>query len=477
MNAPERLALGKPPAGREAGLRAIPWKLLAPLAAGVALSIAVLVFAELGHRRLEAASENVAGSFATQAAVHEVVSLLNAAETGQRGYLLTGRTEYLEPYTASGRAVDGAFRRLRDLTRMRDAERRDAVAHLNNLAGRKFAEMEGTLALYRSGGSEAALELLGTDLGRHTMDEIRATAESLTTAERASLSVAVASWQQDIDSSRLGMQLLTGFTLALLLAVWLLAAREMATRARAQAQLAQEQRRLEALVDERTAELSELSNYLHEVSEKEKSRLARDIHDELGSILVAAKMDVSWAVLRLGAADPAAAQRLERVLATLDDGVEVKRRLIEELRPTLLDHLGLGAAIQWQVGEVCARAGLAHQVNVPDDGDEPFPADVAIALYRIVQEALTNVVKYAKATRVQVDLIRDDEGVVLRIRDDGIGIPEGALRNRLSHGILGMRQRVRALEGAFSIAGAAGKGTTIEVRLPLAIDASVPPRP
>ncbi len=450
--------------------RWIPLKLLVPLAAGLALSIAILVFAELGHRRLEAASNAVAESFAMQAALHEVGALVNAAETGQRGFLLTGRAEYLEPYTAALPAIDGALKRLRDLSRSRPPDQRDLAARLNNLVGKKLLEMESTLLLYRTSGRDAALELLGTDLGRRTMDQLRETAESLINAERAGLSVASASWHQDIDASRLGMQMLTVFTIALLLVVWYMAGREMALRNRIQAELAENQRRLEGLVEERTGELSELSDYLHEVSEKEKSRLARDIHDELGSILVSAKMDVSWVIARLAKADAAAAERLERVLATLDDGVEIKRRLIEELRPTLLDNLGLGAAIQWQVGEVCGRAGLACEVSVPDDDELDCPPDVAIALFRIVQEALTNVVRYAKATQVAVDLVRAGDALILTVRDDGIGIPDGALRNRLSHGILGMRQRVRALKGEFDIRGTPGNGTVVEVQVAVPAD-------
>lgn len=441
---------------------------MAPLAAGLALSVAILVFAELGHRRLEAASNAVADSFAVQAAVHEVVALVNGAETGQRGFLLTGRAEYLDPYTASLPALEGALKRLRELVATRSSEQQDGVAQLNNLVGRKLAELESTLLLYRTSGRDAALEVVGTDQGRRTMDRLRDTAGSLMNAERAGLSVAVAGWQQDIDASRLGMQLLTGIAIALLVVVWFMAGREMALRGRTQEALAENQRRLEGVVEERTAELSELSDYLHEVSEKEKSRIARDIHDELGSILVSAKMDVSWVIARLAQADPQGAQRLERVLATLDDGVEIKRRLIEELRPTLLYNLGLGSAIQWQVGEVCSRAGLAYEANVPDDDELACPPDTAIALFRIVQEALTNTVRYAKATRVEVDLVRADGELVLTVRDDGIGIPEGALHNRLSHGILGMRQRVRALKGEFSIRGAPGRGTTVEVRVPAA---------
>ena len=172
--------------------------------------------------------------------------------------------------------------------------------------------------------------------------------------------------------------------------------------------LVDERKRLERDVSVRTAELSELSNYLQTVREEEKSRLARDIHDELGGILVGAKMDVSWVADRFKDREPEVAAKLKRALLMLDEGVEMKRRIIEELRPTLLDNLGLASAIDWQVRQVCDRAGLQCTLNL-EESDLELPPNVSIAIYRIVQEALTNIVKYAKARHVDVELSQNDE--------------------------------------------------------------------
>jgi signal transduction histidine kinase len=145
----------------------------------------------------------------------------------------------------------------------------------------------------------------------------------------------------------------------------------------------------------------------------------------------------------------------------------VKRRIIEDLRPTLLDNLGLGAALDWLVRGTCERAGLACEINL-DDGADELPPEQSIAIYRIVQEALTNVLKYAKAKRVTVDVVRSPGGVSLSFADDGVGLPDDALSNHLSHGIAGIRQRVRALHGDFTIRGTPGAGTLIDVQLPIA---------
>src|SRR5205807_4295070 len=200
------------------------------------------------------------------------------------------------------------------------------------------------------------------------------------------------------------------------------------------------------------------------------------MHDMLAGILVGAKVDVAWSIERTRGKDGAVATELERALKMLDEGVELKRRVIEDLRPTLLDNLGLAAAIDWQVRQTCERAGLKCSLDLADL-DQDFPPEVSIVLYRIVQEALTNVVKYAKAKNVNVELLRTDSGVSVIFEDDGIGLPVGAETNALSHGISGMRQRIRALKGEFRIHGRPGVGTTIEVHVPLSPQASAAKSP
>jgi hypothetical protein len=298
------------------------------------------------------------------------------------------------------------------------------------------------------------------------MDEIRAEAEALIATHRRQFEEAATRWSGDIGFARAGMEALTAVTVALLLIIWFLARRDAKQQDDRRRSVQQDKQRLEALVEERTAALSELSNHLQVVREEEKSKLARDIHDELGGILVSAKMDVAWVEQHLEDGDPKAVAKLARAQQALDDGVQIKRRIIEQLRPTLLDNLGLSAAIEWQVHEVCGSAGLQCTIDMPPD-DSSIDPHVSIALYRILQEALTNILKYARATRVSVDLGIADGFVTLRIADDGIGIPDDVQNDRLSHGIAGMRQRVKGLRGEFSIRRGPEGGTLIEVRMPL----------
>ena len=448
----------------------LPLKVLFPLVLGVALSMGILVFSELGFRRLEAANRTMAVSLEMQSTLHEMLALIVDAETSHRGYLLTSQPEYLDPYRAALPKIEDRFNRLRALgAEHASPEQGDRISRFNNLIGKKLAELEATLALYDKAGREAAFELISTGIGQRTMDQIRLTVAAMASDHSLVVSAGGARWTRDVEFARLGMQIMTGFTIALLLIVWILLRREMLQRDEKRRQLLAEQQRLETEVERRTGELSELSNYLQLVREEEKTRLARDIHDELGGVLVSAKMDVSWVEDHLTHPDPEIAAKLTRAQESLDAGVTLKRRIIEELRPSLLDNLGLGAAIEWLAHQMCDRAGIKPQINVPPD-PLTLPPAVAIALFRIVQEALTNVVKYAKAKKVDIDLMQTSEHISLVISDDGIGIPEGAQSNRLSHGISGMRHRVRGLRGEFSIHGTPGRGTMIEVTIPMPKD-------
>ncbi len=283
----------------------LPLKVLLPLVLGIIASLAIAVYAELGYRRLESANRQMAVALEMQSTLHEALALIVDAETGQRGYLLTGKEEYLAPYNSAVPKVEGVLNRLREaLVANGTPAQRESLGRLNSLVGKKLAELEAAIALYKKDGTQAAQALLETGIGKRTMDEIRAEVDGMTASHRRQLDEATNRWASDVAFARLGMQLMTAFTVALLLVVWLLARRDAQQRDDRRRSMAEDKRRLEAIVEERTAALSELSNHLQVVREDEKSKLARDIHDELGGILVSAKMDVAWVEERLKKRDP-----------------------------------------------------------------------------------------------------------------------------------------------------------------------------
>jgi signal transduction histidine kinase len=222
-------------------------------------------------------------------------------------------------------------------------------------------------------------------------------------------------------------------------------------------------RELERLVEERTRELSALSTHLQDLTEKEKAALARDLHDELGGLLTAAKMDLSWLQSRI-AGDPDIVERLHQLGAVLDEAMDVKRRVVEDLRPSLLDHFGLPTALRAYVESVCAKSDLRADIAIAAEAE--FPKDIAIALFRVVQEGMTNVVRHAHAHTVRLELEFDGELCCLALIDDGEGIDLAHPSFRWSHGLTGMRQRVRALGGRFSLDSERGRGTRLRLELP-----------
>jgi signal transduction histidine kinase len=223
---------------------------------------------------------------------------------------------------------------------------------------------------------------------------------------------------------------------------------------------------VEAEVGKRTQELSSLSAYLQAHTEREKAALARELHDELGGILTPAKMDLAWLQSRLGE-DPDFRERMGRLGALIDQGIDLKRRVIEKLRPSLLDHLGLSSALQWYVDEACRAVSIEPHLHISKTL-ERLPPDLEIALYRLVQEAVTNVVRHAKASHLDLTLERTPKGVHMTVSDDGIGIHDLDAAKRLSHGLAGMSHRVRSIGGTMDVHSLSGKGTRVELFVPLA---------
>jgi signal transduction histidine kinase len=215
----------------------------------------------------------------------------------------------------------------------------------------------------------------------------------------------------------------------------------------------------------RTRELASLSAFLQTHYEREKARLARELHDELGGILTPAKMDLSWLEARLGG-DAQYRERMARLSALIDQGIDLKRRIIEDLHPSLLDHLGLAAAVQWYVDDACSAANVQSRVTVSKL--ERLSPDLEIALYRIVQESVNNAMRHSRATRIELLVERTENGVRLCVQDNGIGIPDLERARKSSHGLVGMTHRMRAINGTLEISSREGEGTKVVAFLPLA---------
>ncbi len=228
-----------------------------------------------------------------------------------------------------------------------------------------------------------------------------------------------------------------------------------------------ESRRAEDELQKSHDQLRALAAGLQTVREEERTRVAREIHDELGQALTAMKIDLAFLMRELPGDRRQPLSRIQSLSKLADQTIDSMRRIATELRPGILDDLGLVAAVEWAANDFQARTGTKCRVGLPDV-DVPIHPECATALFRIFQETLTNVARHARATEVNVKLAKDNGDLSLEVQDNGQGIGDEQLSAPRSLGILGMRERALLLGGDLTIRGAPGKGTTVSVRIPSA---------
>lgn len=207
-----------------------------------------------------------------------------------------------------------------------------------------------------------------------------------------------------------------------------------------------------------------LAERLRRAREEERTRVSRDLHDQIGQILTAIKLDLTWMNRRLPKANEELRERLRSTIGLLNEGVQSVRNICSGLRPGVLDDLGLAAAIEWQANEFGSRTGIDCMVSVPA-ADLTLDGDQATEFFRIFQECLTNIIRHAEAKTVRVILDEQDGELVLTVADDGKGFLESDVSESL--GFLGMKERAQVCGGNLEIASSPGSGTTITLRVPM----------
>jgi signal transduction histidine kinase len=443
------------------------WQLAIIIALSVGFVVALFTVAEFGRARLAEAADDVRHAQQQWIRVVDLQQILLDAESGHRGYLLTGDPRHLAPLANARERIDTLARELAAADLGRDERVAKATRLLQSVADQKVTEMNASIALYRQQGPVAALAIADSASVQEVMGRFRELAGITRDYEQSLVERSLRNWDRELSVvRRLNLAtLVVGLVLAGLAITAML--RNMRQRHDAAVDLARQHDLLKAQADAQAAELNELYRHLQHVQEEERARLSRGLHDELGGVLLAARMDVTW-MQHNSPHDPEEFQeRLERVRRALDQGIDLKRRVVEELRPTLLDTMGLVAALRWQIEESCKRADLRSIENFPEV-EPQFSRAGAITLFRVVQEALANVLKHARATEVWVAMEMTDDHVVLTISDDGVGSTTQALGKPGSHGIAGMRHRVHVLGGRLDIAASPGRGTHVRVEVPLA---------
>lgn len=431
---------------------------LAVLVAGLMVAISELAYHEadsqlnqlvlMGQARLE---------------LTKVVRRITDAESGQRGYLLTNGPEYLTPYRNAGRDVQDGVARLQDMYRRLDDQANQArLKQLSLDLSAKLSELEEVIALHDAGRSLPARELMLSGIGRDRMDSIRRQADELINDENQRIREGMAGVFDTLRLNRIGVAAMTAISL-LVLTMFLRQARQIDRERADQASMLRAERdRLEVEVRTRTAELTELARHLETTREDERARLARDLHDELGALLTAAKLDVARIRPKLQQTAPDLLPRVAHLIETLNSGIALKRRIIEDLRPSTLDSLGLQPALEVLCGE------FAERMNVPvltQLAPTRLTRSAQLTVFRLVQESLNNIAKHARASRIEVQLHEEGDQICVSVRDDGVGFKPGQ-SGAARHGLIGMRYRVEAEQGQLSVQSTPGQGTILSATLP-----------
>jgi signal transduction histidine kinase len=434
-----------------------------PLISALALlaSVALIVVSETSYWQSRAAIERLTEGQHDRNALRTMHIGLLEAEIALRGYLLTGQDSTLQPFAGSVEAVTESLGEL-DRGYANARQLQPALVALREALKIKLHTMAQAIRLREQGQTEAAMALVAGDQRQSQTESLRTLTADLLTKDTQQREAHRAELQTALLMSRLGVACLS---LIGLLALYFylrhgLAAQNHQLELQRLAHV--EQERLEVEVRRRTEQLTDLTHHLLSAREDERNRLARDLHDELGSLLTSAKLDAARLRSRLGDKAPEAQERLAHLVATLDSSIAMGRRIIEDLRPSTLANLGLGAAVEILAREFSERSGVrVHCALQP----VALSANAELVVFRIVQEAITNLSKHAKASQAWISLAPRDGRVEVSVRDDGVGF-DTTRPPTSAFGLLGMRYRVEAENGTLSLQSAPGQGTTVSVVLP-----------
>ncbi len=426
------------------------------------LAAAILIFInEAGFRLSSQATTSIEEVQDTRGVVNKLLRNMLDAETGQRGYLLTGDPKYLEPYDAATADIAQTLDTLRRLYTPYPDELGE-LAVLSRSVSRKLAEMDLSVRMRKQGNEEAWKFVLTTDVGMEQMRAIRNQIDKLIASSDKKMIAAQAQITRSLQLSRLGIALMA---LAGLLAFYMYLRQTRAlleSGQREQESLQRERDHLDKEVRDRTATLAELATHLQQVREDERGHLARELHDELGALLTAAKLDVARIKSRLGIISPEATERIQHLVETLNSGIALKRRIVEDLRPSSLSHLGLVASLEILAREFEDRSGLGITTDLEM---VELGGAAQLTVYRLVQESLTNMAKYAEAGQAEISLHNFDSYIAVEVKDNGKGFDAHNI-GATSHGLAGMRHRVEAAGGKLTVSSTPGEGTRVFAVLP-----------
>ena len=443
---------------------------IAMLCAALLIAIASVIFSDNWIVSISRQIEVIRLVRVNIATLHQLKADLFEAESAQRGYMLTKRAEYVAPFNNALKSARANVKLSEKLvadtsTDLNQVIELDWLKAISSSIEAKSAEMLLTIRLVEQNKIEQANEVLNLDLGRIQMQNFVVQTDKLINQQIADVDAMIEKRRATTIMARasvIGGALLLIFLVVLVIKQLL---KELYVKSQLQQQAVTENEIYEQRLQQQTKLLRKLTlNYQTDV-ERERQKLSRELHDELGSIFTATKMDIAWVIKKITASNPDIAEKLKKTSTYVDQGIQFQRQIVQDLHPAMLTTFGFWPALNSLIGDAAERNHWQLTLNLPDETIK-LNETISLVAYRIVQETLNNANKYAKATAVSVDVIVDDQHIKLEIQDNGVGM-DMQLEKEKTHGLAGMRHRVLAIGGHFEILSEPGKGVFISALIPI----------
>lgn len=397
---------------------------------------------------------------------------LYKAESAQRGYLFTKREIYIKPFEEALTDARANIQNIETLVILTSEgqdqiSERDWLKAISASLETKAAEMKVTINLTKIGKVQEAKQVVNLDEGMVEMQKFMQYTNTLIENQIGDLNTMMGKRKGTIILAR--SSVIIGALVLILLVVLVIKQllKEIVIKSQLQQQVLRENEIYEDKLKVQTKLLRSLALDYQADVERERQKLSRELHDELGSIFTATKMDMAWVMKKLAVIAPEVVDKLKKTSRYIDQGINYQRHIVQELHPAMLSTFGFWPALQSLIDDAAERNQWKLSLNLPDQNTK-LNETISLVAYRIVQETLNNANKYAKATEISVHMMTDDKYLKVEIEDNGVGVDMNAI-NGNTHGLSGMKHRVTAIGGSFEILSEPGAGVLTRALIPLDI--------
>lgn len=445
---------------------------IAMLAAALIITMVSVIFTDSWITSIKS-QDKVIGQIRTNISIlNELKANLFQAESAQRGYLFTKRAVYYEPFNRALNKARDNIEKIESLVIITSTGKdqlieRDWIKAISKSLEAKAAEMKVAVNLTKSGKTQEAKQVVNLDDGIDEMNNFMQYTDTMIKNQYSYLDTLI----QKRDNSYIAARssVIIGALILIFLVVLVIKQllKEIVIKSELQQQVLRENEIYEGKLQQQTKLLRSLALDYQSDVERERQKLSRELHDELGSIFTATKMDMAWVMKKLKDGAPEIIDKLKKTNRYIDQGISYQRHIVQELHPAMLSTFGFWPALKSLVEDAAERNQWQLTLELPDQNTK-LNETLSLVAYRIVQETLNNANKYAKATAISVYMMIDDKFLKVEIEDNGVGVDMNALGGK-THGLSGMRHRVMAIGGHFEILSEPGNGVLTRALIPLDI--------